>query len=124
VVACEVPDGVEYITWDAETRLLQERDSGSAPAPSFSIANTYPNPSRATTWIELTLPREGRINVAIVDAQGRRVATVADEPRGKGAHQLAWNGRTASGGSAAPGVYQAVVTFEGETRVRRFVRLR
>ena len=41
-----------------------------------------------------------------------------------GAHAASWDGRTSRGTLAAPGVYQAVVTFAGESRVRRFVRLR
>ncbi len=128
-LACEIPDGLEHRIFGSMAEPPDEDGirggtAGETGELSFAIANVYPSPSRGATWVTLTLPHAGRATIAIIDAQGRRVAILGNEPRAAGTHTLAWDGRTASGGIAAPGVYQAMVTFEGASRVRRFVRLR
>jgi hypothetical protein len=130
-VVCDMPDGKEPRTWGGGTRTIanpqggeESRRPSAGERPPLAITNAYPSPARGATRIEFTLPASGRARVAIVDALGRRVATLADGARASGSHAVTWDGRTVQGTLAAPGVYQAIVTFQGESCVRRFVRIR
>lgn len=83
-----------------------------------------PNPARGTTQLDWTLPRAGRAELAVYDAAGRKVATLATGAASSGAHRNAWDGRDASGALAAPGVYLARLVTADAARTVRLVRLR
>jgi hypothetical protein len=74
-----------------------------------------PNPSRGPVRIEGLIPP-----VAIVDLAGRIVAVVGTDARG-GATAVTWDGRTANGDLAAPGLYWA--RGRSETTAARLIRL-
>jgi len=66
--------------------------AGDAPAgaPALRLALAGPNPFAGRTSVRLTLPDAADATVAVFDATGRRVATLADGPRAAGATVLAW----------------------------------
>ena len=97
--------------------------AGEPPVePGLRLALASPNPSGSTQRIGFTLPRAGRAHLAVLDATGRRVATLVDGNRPAGLHQATWAGRDARGRAVAPGVYFAVLEFGGERRASRLVR--
>jgi hypothetical protein len=82
-------------------------DAGEISAPpsrSCSIAAS-PIPSRGTVNFSVTLVRDARVQVSIMDVRGRRVATVFDGALTRGTHALTWDSR--SQGPVAAGVYFA-----------------
>jgi hypothetical protein len=124
---CDVPDGVEHRTF--QHRNSPDPDSRLNPiAPTgefqFAITNAYPSPARGPTTIEMTIPQAGRVTAEILDAAGRRVATIADGERAAGPHAIVWDGRVTGGEVAAPGVYRARIEYAGRVLSRSFVRLR
>lgn len=64
--------------------------------------------------MSVTLPAAGPVEVAVFDALGRRVVTLAEGVLGEGEHTLRWN---ASG--VALGVYVVRVVAGGGTRATR-----
>jgi hypothetical protein len=102
--------------------------AGVEPSPAeilaFALAPPSPNPGAAATRIDFTLPERRDVQLAIIDAGGRRVATLASGPLDAGRHSLAWDGTLESGPRAAAGVYWAVLTAGGQRLERRLVRLR
>jgi hypothetical protein len=81
-----------------------------------------PNPARAARAlaVSFTLPRAQRADVAVLDAQGRRVAGSASSPREAGPHRV-----DVALPSLAPGRYTiALRTESGVTRTRPWVVLR
>jgi hypothetical protein len=62
------------------------------------------NPARAGTTIEFSLPSDGDVTLDVIDAAGRRVATLAEGTHSAGTHRVTWTGQTGAG-RAAPGVY-------------------
>lgn len=66
-----------------------------------------PNPTPGTTSLRYVLPTAERVEIAIFDASGRRVRTVADASRGAGAQIDSWDGRDDAGRAVASGVYRA-----------------
>jgi len=63
--------------------------------------------------IRYTLPRSGRVHLAVYDLQGRLVRTLADEVQSAGQHSLSWSGSGADGQPLASGVYFCRMEAEG-----------
>jgi hypothetical protein len=109
-------------------RIVKGSDVLDSPPPraprSLTLALASASPSRGTIHFSLQLPSADRAQLDIMDAAGRRVARAADRSFTAGAHVLAWNGRTAGGSAAAPGVYFAVLSSGGERRAVKFVLAR
>lgn len=74
----------------------------AAALPSLEIG---PNPFLTETSIRCTLPQAGNANVQVYDAAGRLIRILCQTPLGVGTHTLAWDGKSASGNRAEPGVY-------------------
>jgi hypothetical protein len=68
-----------------------------------------PNPFNPSTTFHFDLPVAARVQLAVYDVRGERVATLVDEMRPAGAHRVAWLGRDGHGRPAAAGVYFALL---------------
>ncbi len=88
------------------------------------VSGARPNPSRGEARIELTLPQSAFVRADVLDLSGRRVASLASGTFSAGVHSLAWDGNTAAGERAAPGVYLVRVRWPGFESTQRIVRLR
>ncbi len=71
----------------------------------FSLGPASPNPFRGSTRLTLTLDAPQRLNVAVFDALGRRVALLHDGPLAAGAYPLAFEAQ-----ALPPGLYVVRVT--------------
>ncbi|MBT3232380.1 MAG: T9SS type A sorting domain-containing protein [Calditrichaeota bacterium] len=58
---------------------------------TFSMFQNYPNPFNAETNISFALPLSGKVTVTAYDLTGRPVATIANEYRQVGLHEINWN---------------------------------
>ena len=87
------------------------------------LAPGAPNPFAGTLRLRFGLARPGTADLAIFDAAGRRVRTVASGPYSPGRYSISWDGRDASGGSAAPGLYFVRLRTSDATLERRIIRL-
>ncbi len=83
-----------------------------------------PNPAAGPRTIRFALARAGHAKLTVLDAAGRRVATVLDEARGEGMTQVTWDGRDAAGRAVAPGVYFVKLEANGESRTRKMTLVR
>jgi murein DD-endopeptidase MepM/ murein hydrolase activator NlpD len=99
----------------APTGVIADGEEGTELGP------IRPHPVRASANLEFSLARSGVARLIVRDAQGRRVATLADGWRPAGTHVARWAGRDDSGRRAAPGVYFAQLRSGGELRTRRLV---
>jgi hypothetical protein len=86
----------------------------------FALGRPLPNPSRAGVRMELALPQAGEVDVAVLDLQGRRVATLARGRRPAGRSTLVW---TPGKGDLrpAPGVFFVRASWKGLTSSRKVV---
>ncbi|MCB2198641.1 T9SS type A sorting domain-containing protein [bacterium] len=71
-------------------------DSNDLPA-TITLLLAWPNPFNASTRIAYDLPRAGRVNLAVYDLLGRRVALLDEGLRGAGRHEVSWEADAASG---------------------------
>jgi Kelch motif protein/galactose oxidase-like protein/flagellar hook capping protein FlgD len=111
-------DDTWYLTWGAPVSV------SAAAAPAFALRPPTPNPMRAITRIAFTLPAATRVRAAVFDAAGRRMRVLADHAFPAGPSQLEWDGRDATGGRAAAGMYFVRVEAAGQALVQRLALMR
>jgi hypothetical protein len=70
-----------------------------AAAPATWI-DAVPNPFQSVTRLRFASPVTGNVRVSVFDVNGRRLRTLAGDPR-----DLVWDGRNEAGDRVAPGVY-------------------
>lgn len=100
-------------------------DGTAGATPSATrITSIYPNPFNPSTRIAFELSARARIELAIYDVSGRRVAVIMDGEMGAGRYEVAWHGRTVSGGTAASGIYFCTLRAGNTAETRKIVLVR
>jgi hypothetical protein len=87
-------------------------------AASLSLSQPSPNPARHRTSLVFTLPRSEWVRVAVLDVQGREVATLAHGLFAAGEHRLAWDMKTKAGAGIPAGIYRLRMTAGAEVLTR------
>lgn len=122
-IGAELPNDVFHTT----NGPLAVHDPDGDPAGLHpQLGRPYPNPTLRRVTLSLVMPQAGdrNVEVAIYDAQGRRVRVLHDGPLSAGPHVLEWDHRDAAGNLAGSGVYFYRVRHEGFTEGRMFVVIR
>ena len=76
----------------------------------------YPNPTSGGTALAFSLARTARVELSVVDALGRRVATLASAVLPAGPQELRWEA-----GAAKPGLYLVRLVVDGQPAATRQV---
>jgi hypothetical protein len=97
-------------------------DVRGEPAPErLRFATPTPNPAPGAVSLSLDVPAAGDLAVDVLDAQGRRVATLERGSAGPGRRAITWSGRTGTGHRAAPGAYFVRARMAGRQAATRVV---
>ncbi|MCS6989314.1 MAG: T9SS type A sorting domain-containing protein [Chloroherpetonaceae bacterium] len=76
--------------------------TSSAPKPmrpdGFDLAQNFPNPFNPSTTIQFTLPQDDVIRLAVFDANGREVQTLASGRTSKGTHRVQFDATNLASG--------------------------
>ena len=126
VVEIEASDG------DQSGRVLGVSDYFRLLAPvaaeplplRLEFSPIRPTPSLGVARLRYGLSRPGRVDLALYDIQGRRLATLVAGDQEAGWHEMAWEGRIDAGGSAGAGLYFARLRAEGREFMRRLIWIR
>src|SRR5262249_40193101 len=90
----------------------------------IALLPPYPSPARQAVTIAYALPRDAVVTIAVFDAAGRRVRSLASEVFTiAGRHELRWSATDERGARVGPGVYYARLGVGGRFLERRFVVL-
>jgi hypothetical protein len=89
-----------------------------------SLSRPMPMPFTGSVGLTLSLPQDADVELEVVDLAGRLVCSLARGRLAAGAHDVRWDGRDASGASAASGVYWIRGTANGVPLASKLVRLR
>lgn len=99
--------------------------SGVGDLPTtLALSRGSPNPAPGTVHFGLDLPSAARVDMRVLDVQGREVWAEPIRAYTAGHWTLGWDGRTAHGATAAAGIYLVQVSVDGRTFVRRIARMR
>jgi len=93
-------------------------------AATLSFAAPLPNPARGSTTLRFSLTQRGPVKLALYDAAGRRVATVADGVMDAGMHSATLQLRDGAGRALPAGLYLARLEAEGRSITRRVASIR
>jgi hypothetical protein len=63
----------------------------------FTLSQNYPNPFNPSTTIRFTVPVRSRVDLAVFNLLGQRIADLAHEDMGAGSYERTWNAGVASG---------------------------
>ena len=98
---------VEPAAWYSFTQIKENVTAadGLTPANPVALHANYPNPFNPSTTFSFTLLYEDRVELAVFDAQGKRVRTLIDGPVPGGDTQVTWNGRDDEGRALPSGTY-------------------
>ncbi|MBK7366873.1 MAG: hypothetical protein IPJ04_02925 [Candidatus Eisenbacteria bacterium] len=97
----------------------------AAPSAGVTVRlSAAPNPAFGAVSFAFTLARAGDVDLAVYDASGRRVRTLARGPRAAGAQSAPWDARDDAGRACAPGAYWARLRVDGATAGTGAVTLR
>jgi hypothetical protein len=102
------------------TDVPENEDMPSAVA----LGQNYPNPFNPLTTIRFDLPRNGLVKIEVFNVSGRYVATIIDEKREAGRHEVTWNGKDARGMDVASGMYFYRLTAGGKIINRKMLLVR
>ncbi len=94
-------------------------EDGADPATGAALSAAHPNPFRDAAVLTLALPEAQRVEVALFDVLGRRVAVLYEGPLAVGSHTLALDG------SGLPsGIYVVRASGEDFSAARRVTLVR
>lgn len=101
-----------------ETLDVPEEGAGALPE-RFTLADPYPNPFNPELTVPFSVPDAGEVRITLVNTLGREVASL-ERTVAPGSHRM----MLSPDGAFASGVYLLRVQYDGQSRVRRVVRLR
>ncbi len=86
-----------------------DTETGDFDPQNLMLAAPQPNPATEVCTIQFNLPHDGLVELAVVDAGGRLVATPISEHRVAGRHSLDWSGHDRAGSPLSSGVYYLIL---------------
>lgn len=101
---------------------VHEAETGM-PA-SASISENTPNPFTSKTEFNFSVPSTSQIHIAMYDALGNNVATLAEGKYNSGTYHLSWDGKGANGEELATGAYLCRMTINGVSITRPMMLVR
>jgi hypothetical protein len=104
----------------AQVERLVKEILASLPE-EFSLKQNYPNPFNPVTTIQFGLPQPANVRLTIVNILGQEVATLINDWRDMGFHQVRWAGVNDQGLPVSTGVYFSVLTAGQQVQIRKML---
>lgn len=107
---------------DMEHRSVRPQigsSAGTTLPTEYSLSQNYPNPFNPATTISFTLPVAGHVTVKVYNSIGQAVATLIDENRPAGVHQVMWDAN-----KFASGAYLYRLTTDGFTETKKMLLMK
>lgn len=104
--------------------VVSQRTSVATPAAGLALRQNVPNPFASETTVSFTTPQRGRVELAVYDVAGHRVATLFSGEKGAGEHSLRWDGMGDNGRRVGAGIYFCRINAGKESLTRKLVVVR
>ena len=102
---------ISKLTFDGVNVGIIEPGKFQNVVNAFTSLKSYPNPFSTNTTLAYELPEAGKVEITIVDLNGKRIRTLLNEKQDSGKHQINWDRENTSGKSMPPGIYSCIVKF-------------
>jgi hypothetical protein len=103
------------------TILIDDVEEANRQPNTFHLEQNYPNPFNPSTTIGYRISEQGFVSIRVFDVLGREVATLVNEEKHAGTHQVVWD---ASQNGLASGVYFYKFTIGGFVQTRKLLLLK
>ena len=108
----------------AAEELGQPTSVTDATPKGFALTGNYPNPFNPSTHIAFTLPSAGSVQMSVYDVTGQKVRDLVSSTMNAGVHEMAWDGRDASGAAVSSGTYIARLKMGNYTASHRMMLMK
>lgn len=98
-------------------------DNESLPL-AFELGRNYPNPFNSSTSIDFQLPEASKVELAIYDVTGSKIADLVDGTFGAGKHRVTWDGKDSYGNPVSSGVYFYKIDTGNDIQTNKMVFLK
>ncbi len=85
----------------------------------LTLRQNYPNPFNASSTLEYTLPKAGKVELKLFDPMGREVGTLVDFQQSAGSYRVKLDGSTLSSGT-----YFCRLSCNGNSAIKKMVLLK
>jgi hypothetical protein len=92
--------------------------------PLQTSLSCYPNPFNPSTKICYTLKNAGVTELSIYNIKGQKVATLVDEVKTAGTHEVIWNGVDEHSNNVSSGVYFYRLSAEGKHITKKMILMK
>ena len=93
------------------------------PPVEFSVTQNYPNPFNPETYIDILMPKDGKVTLEIFNVLGEKVYEESSN-QSAGYSTLVWRGETNLGAAAPSGIYFYRVRAGSNAITKRMILLR
>jgi hypothetical protein len=108
----------------AKSLVLKIVNEQSVPPRTFALGRNYPNPFNPSTRIEIQVPQNSRVKVAVYNVLGQEVASLLDDVVTAGYHTIEWNAQTSTGVGASSGIYFVRMTSGTFSSMRKIMLMK
>lgn len=85
------------INWLDSPVGVDENEPNNIPE-SFELQQNFPNPFNPSTTIKYNIPQTSFVSIKVYDLIGKEIATIVNEVKQSGIHQVSFNGENLSSG--------------------------
>ena len=104
---------------DFQNVITSFAQKGSTIPVKYELYQNYPNPFNPSTTIKYDLPKESSVKLVVYDILGREVATLVNEIKKAGSHQVIWNANL-----YASGLYFCRLLTEGYNSTKKLLLMK
>jgi Secretion system C-terminal sorting domain len=110
---------LKQIDIDGQYEYSQQVEVKLEVPEEFSLKQNYPNPFNPTTKIEFSIPSDNNVEIKMFNVQGMEVATLLNEQRQSGIHNIEFNA-----GNLASGIYFYKIVSGNYSEIKKMILLR
>lgn len=98
-------DAASFSRLASTTTSVTSHSGREAIPAAFELSQNFPNPFNPETRISFQLRQPGVVELSVFNVTGEKVRTLISAPLPAGEHTVSWDGKDASGGNLASGIY-------------------
>ncbi len=110
---------LKQIDFDGSSEYSQEVEAKITNPIDYVLSQNYPNPFNPSTTISYSIPEDGNVTIKVYDILGNEVASLVDEFKQAGKHDLVFNASNLSSG-----VYYYKMTSAGFSKIKKLMLMK
>jgi len=109
---------------NSDIQVSLDETSGAVTPRAFALKANYPNPFNPLTKISFSLPEAQDVRLNVYGIDGSKVATLINEIRSAGLHEVIWSGLDDAGQTVASGTYFYRIEAGPYSQVRKMTLMK